>query len=130
MADAGWWVRLREKRPWWRIYPTRRLAALVALMGIAWIVPVAGARLAEVLIVADVALVAIDYLRLPRRNSITIERTAPDMIGLGDAADITYTIRSAWTWPARATTWRPFVTSFWRANPSRLILSCGAATAR
>src|SRR6185503_12951130 len=30
-----------------------------------------------------------------------VERAAPDTIGLGDAADVVYTIRSDWAWPAR-----------------------------
>ena len=32
-----------------------------------------------------------DYLRLPRRDAITVERAAPETLGLGDSADITYT---------------------------------------
>lgn len=103
MSFAEWWVRLRAKRPWWRIYPTRRLAGAVLVAGFAWIVPRIGTPLAVALLGAIVVAVAVDYLRLPRRAAITVERAAPDTLGLGDTADITYTIRSAWSWPARAT---------------------------
>ncbi len=103
MGIAGWWARLRAKRPWWRVYPTRRLAALVLAAALAWIVPVVGTKLAVALLVAILAAVVFDYLRLPRRDAITVERTAPDALGLGDTADITYAVRSAWAWPARAT---------------------------
>ncbi len=102
MAESTWWERLRAKRPWWRIYPTRRLAALVAVVGIAWVVPTIGTTLGEALIGALVLAAVIDYLRLPRNNAITVERDAPDTLGLGDAADIVYTIRSSWAWTARA----------------------------
>src|SRR6185437_12218354 len=101
MAELAW-ARLRAKRPWWRLYPTRRLAGLVALVGAAWMVPTIGASFAAVLIVALVAAVVVDYLRLPRKNAITVDRAAPETIGLGDSAEIIYTIRTAWPWRARA----------------------------
>ncbi len=102
MATESWWSRLEAKRPWWRVYPTRRLAAAVLAAGVAWIVPVIGRPLALALIVGLVSAVIVDYLRLPRREAITVERAAPETLGLGDSADVTYTIRSAWSWPARA----------------------------
>ncbi len=102
MASEGWWARLQAKRPWWRVYPTRRLAAVVLVAGVAWIIPVVGTWLAVALLVAIAAGVAVDYLRLPTRRAITVERTAPEMLGLGDSAEITYKLRSSWSWPARA----------------------------
>jgi uncharacterized protein (DUF58 family) len=101
MAELAW-GRLRAKRPWWRLYPTRRLAGLVALVGAAWVVPDIGAPLAVALIIALVAAIVVDYLRLPRKRAITVDRAAPETIGLGDSAEIVYTIRSDWSWPARA----------------------------
>ena len=103
MATESWWSRLEAKRPWWRVYPTRRLAAAVLAAGVAWIIPGIGGPLALAVIVGLVAAVIVDYLRLPRREAITVERAAPETLGLGDSADVTYTIRSAWSWPARAT---------------------------
>ena len=100
---TGWWAHVQAKRPWWRVYPTRRLAGVVLTAAAAWIVPVFGTELAVALIAAIVVALVVDYLRLPRRDAIAIERAAPEMLGLGDAADITYTIRSAWAWPARVT---------------------------
>ena len=55
MGIAGWWARLRAKRPWWRVYPTRRLAGLVLAAALAWIVPVVGTKLAIGLLVAILA---------------------------------------------------------------------------
>ncbi len=101
MANEGWWARLQSKRPWWRVYPTRRLASVVLVAGVAWMVPFVGTPFALASIVAIAAAVAVDYLRLPRRSAITVERSAPEMLGLGDSADITYAIRSGWSWPAR-----------------------------
>lgn len=102
MAGASWRVRLRAARPWWRVYPTRRFAALVAIASVAWIIPTIGATLAVVLLAALIAAGALDYARLPRRSAVAVERVAPDTIGLGDTADIVYTIRSDWEWRARA----------------------------
>ena len=102
MAES-WWSRLEAKRPWWRVYPTRRLAAAVLAAGVAWIIPGIGGPLALALIVGLMTAAIVDYLRLPRREAITVERAAPETLGLGDSADVTYTIRSAWAWPARAT---------------------------
>jgi uncharacterized protein (DUF58 family) len=99
---TGWWARFQAKRPWWRIYPTRRLAGVVLAASVAWIVPVVGTKLALALIAATGIAVIADYLLLPRRNAITIERAAPDTVGLGDGVDIEYTIRSAWAWRAWA----------------------------
>ncbi|HXD50216.1 MAG TPA: hypothetical protein VN600_15650, partial [Gemmatimonadaceae bacterium] len=77
MAELAWWARLRAKRPWWRIYPTRRLALVVAVVALAWIVPAIGAAFAALSIAALVIVVAIDYLRLPRKNAVIVERAAP-----------------------------------------------------
>lgn len=103
MAQSSWWARLTAKRPWWRVYPTRRLAVAVAIAGVAWIVPRIGVVLATSLVAAIALATVFDYLRLPRRDSVIVERTAPDNVGLGDAADIMYTLRSSWAWPARIT---------------------------
>jgi uncharacterized protein (DUF58 family) len=103
MATESWWSWLEAKRPWWRVYPTRRLATAVLVAGVAWIVPGIGGPLGLALIVGLVTAVIVDYLRLPRRESITVERAAPETLGLGDSADVQYMIRSAWSWPARAT---------------------------
>ena len=103
MAGESWWSRLEGARPWWRVYPTRRLAAAVLVAGVAWIIPGVGGPLAIALIAALVVALVVDYLRLPRREAVTVERAAPETLGLGDSADVTYTLRSAWSWPARAT---------------------------
>src|SRR5262250_717317 len=101
VSGEGWWGRLQATRPWWRIYPTRRLAGAVLVAGVAWILPAIGTQLALGLLAAIVVAVAVDYLRLPRRTAVTVERIAPETVGLGDTSDVTYAIRSAWSWPAR-----------------------------
>jgi uncharacterized protein (DUF58 family) len=103
MAGPGWWARLQSKRPWWRVYPTRRLAGVVLIAGVAWLLPAIGVPLALALLAAVLVAVVADYLRLPRRESVTVERSAPDMLGLGDSADIAYKVRSAWGVRSRLT---------------------------
>src|SRR6185437_560799 len=73
-----------------------------AVAAAAWVAPTVGAPLAATLVGVLAALAAADYLRLPRKNAITVERAAPETVGLGDDADVVYTIRSAWSWRARA----------------------------
>lgn len=42
-----------------------------------------------------------DYVWLPSRRAIAVDRDAPDAIGLGDRVDLRYTVSSAWRWPIR-----------------------------
>jgi uncharacterized protein (DUF58 family) len=101
MTSLG--ARLRERRPLWAVYPTSRMASVVLATGVLWLVPGTigrGVAIAAALAVAGVAL--FDYLRLPRARHVNVERVATETIGLGDAASLTYAIRSEWPWRVRA----------------------------
>lgn len=94
--------RARAWRPSWPVFPTRRLAALVLATSIAWLVP---GRVGLIIAMSALALlgvaVLVDFVRLPRRRSLTVERAAPETIGLGDEAALEYRVTSAWRWPIR-----------------------------
>ncbi len=94
--------RLRRRNPLWSVYPTPRLALLVLALGVLWIVPGnLGVIAATVGVAAIVAACAIDYVRLPHRAYLDVTRTAPDVVGLGDASVFRYAVRSQWPWPIR-----------------------------
>jgi uncharacterized protein (DUF58 family) len=48
-----------------------------------------------------VGAVAFDYLRLPSSRRLSVERSVPNTIGLGDTTDFTYVLHSDWPWPSR-----------------------------
>ena len=92
------------ERTFLRIIPTTRLAWAVAAGGLLWLLPgrlglYAGlAGLAALLL-----LVVVDWVMLPGRRGILIEREAPGAVGIGDRATGVYTLRSAWPRPLRVT---------------------------
>lgn len=88
---------IEPRRVLLRLIPTRRLAAAVAGMALLWLLPgrvgvVAGLAGLVVLLV----LVVIDWVTLPGRRDILIERDVAGSVGIGDANDGMYTLRSAW----------------------------------
>lgn len=88
----GW----RGWRGWWTIYPTRRLALVVAVIGVAWLVPGPAGRLVAIgALVAAMIAAASDYLRLPSASALAVERTVPMPMGLGDENVIRYAVRSS-----------------------------------
>ena len=94
--------RLRARRPIWAIYPTAGLAALVLATGALWLIPgIVGRIVGTTAAVVVVGLVSFDYLRLPRAKQVHAERKASETIGLGDAATLTYVLRTEWPWPTR-----------------------------
>ncbi len=96
-------ARIRARRPFWAVYPTRRLAAVVFGVALLWILP---GRIGVALGLGGLAIVlsfvVFDYVGLPRRRDISLERTIPESIGLGDVFELVYAIRSSWPWPVRA----------------------------
>ncbi|HEV8218406.1 MAG TPA: DUF58 domain-containing protein [Gemmatimonadaceae bacterium] len=84
------------------VYPTGRAAALVLALSLLWLFPRIGLALAVAGLVAAAACLLFDYVRLPKRGDFTIERRAPDTLGLGDATPIQYRVSSRWPWPVRA----------------------------
>lgn len=94
--------RLRARKPLWAIYPTPRLAAVVLVGGLLWLVPGAAGRVvAQAGVGVLAAVVVFEYFRLPRRRALGLERSVVDIMGLGDPQQIEYALRSAWPWPAR-----------------------------
>jgi uncharacterized protein (DUF58 family) len=95
-------ARLRARRPLWAVFPTDRAAFAVLGLGVLWLIPGTIGRAAAIgAAVLLIAAVAFDYLRLPPARRIVVERRAPDTIGLGDTAEIEYSLRSQWPWPSR-----------------------------
>ena len=87
-----------------RVIPTRRLAAAVAAAGLLWLLPGQVGVLAGIAgIIALLLLVVIDWIMLPGRRGILVEREAPGAVGIGDRVDGTYTVRSAWARPLDVT---------------------------
>jgi uncharacterized protein (DUF58 family) len=91
------------------VFPTRRAAAIVALAAPAWLLPgSSGLAVGVGMLTAVAALLAFDYVRLPRRHDVSTSRQAPESIGLGDAVDVTYELRSRWPWPIRVALFQNF----------------------
>jgi len=84
------------------VYPTPRMAAAVLALSVLWLIPRIGAALAIGGLVVAAACVIFEYLRLPKRGDLVVQRDAPDTLGLGDAATIEYRIASGWPWLVRA----------------------------
>jgi uncharacterized protein (DUF58 family) len=80
-----------------RVIPTRRLARAVAAAGVLWLLPgslgvYAGFAGLGVLLL----LVIVDWVLLPGRRDLRIERDVAGTVGIGDHVDGVYTLRSAW----------------------------------
>jgi len=84
------------------VYPTPRVAAAVLALSLLWLIPRVGGVLAITGLVGTAACLIYDYMRLPRGSDLAIEREAPETLGLGDSADLRYTIESSWPWWIRA----------------------------
>jgi uncharacterized protein (DUF58 family) len=93
---------IRSWRPSWSVFPTRRLAEVVLVTSSLWLVPTTvGRALALSAIGLVFVAVVVDYVRLPSRRAMKVERVAPQTIGLGDVVPIIYRVASGWRWPIR-----------------------------
>ena len=100
MTAPGVLARIRSRRPFWAVYPTKRLAQIVVAAGVLWLLPgMLGVALGAGALVVIGGLVVADYVRLPRPNAVEVSRSLPDQIGLGDSVELQYTIESRWRWP-------------------------------
>lgn len=82
------------------IAPTRRLAWVAAACAPAWLLPAPyGVALGTALAALVVVALASDWVRMPTRHDLAVERTLPDVVGLGDRADGTVSIASRWRRP-------------------------------
>jgi len=71
----------------------RRLAAVLALVALLWLLPdPVGIYAGSVALGAVLLAVAIDFLRLPARAAVVVEREFPRNVGIGDHATGAYTI--------------------------------------
>jgi uncharacterized protein (DUF58 family) len=86
-----------------RIVPTRRLAVLVAATAAVWLLSDSriGLMIAVGTVVAIILAIVGDTLATPALRDIDVRRDGPQTIGLGEAAELTYEIRSRW--PGRIT---------------------------
>ena len=81
--------------------PTRRLALATSLLAPIWLLSwwPAGLLTAAVLSLGLLALVALDVALLPDARDLELEREAPPTLGVGDADDGRYVVRSHWGRP-------------------------------
>jgi uncharacterized protein (DUF58 family) len=84
-------------RPRLRFSPERRLAALVAVSSLLWLLPGrAGPQAAAGALGLVALLVAADFALLPPRRALVLARELPESVGIGDDASGAYTIESRW----------------------------------
>ena len=85
-----------SRKPRIRFAPERRLALLIALASLLWLIPGGGIIGATALGVIALCA-ALDWAFLPPRHALTLTRTLPDTVGIGDTVDGTYTLESHWS---------------------------------
>lgn len=85
--------------------PTRRLAALAAVLAPVWILSgsTIGLTVATAAVVLIVALMAFDIVTMPDANGFELRRHFPAAIGVGDEGAGTYVVH--WRWPHDAEAW-------------------------
>ena len=88
------------RRPFLELTPEPRLALVIAVLSPLWLIPGETGRVVAVgaLVLALLAAIA-DALTLPGAADLTVERSMPTSIGIGDRAAGEYTIRSRWRLP-------------------------------
>jgi len=91
------------RRPLLGITPEPRLALVIAVLSVVWLLPGSAGRIAGWTVLGLVAIAAIvDAIALPTTADLTIERMAPTSIGIGDHATGEYVVHSRWGLPLRA----------------------------
>jgi uncharacterized protein (DUF58 family) len=90
--------RLRALRSALRYLPTRRLAALFTLASPVWLLSTTspGLLLATAVTGVLLLLAIADALAIPARSHITLRRTVPESVGLGDTTEAEYQLDSSW----------------------------------
>ncbi len=82
-------------KPRIRFSPERRLALLVALASLLWLIP-GGAVVSATALGVIALLAALDCALLPPRRGLTLTRELPEMVGIGDTVEGSYTLESHW----------------------------------
>ncbi|MBA3891643.1 MAG: DUF58 domain-containing protein [Gemmatimonadaceae bacterium] len=88
---------MRPVRRLLRISAEPRLALACALVAPLWFIPgVAGLVLGGAGLAAVVVATIVDWMRLPGREYLAVEREVPESLGLGDETPIRYVVQSRW----------------------------------
>jgi len=88
---------LIPQRLWLRVIPTHRLAWAVGGVGVLWLLPGRiGIYAGLAGIAALVVLMLADWVTLPGRQGVIVERDVAGAVGIGDRVAGAYTLRSAW----------------------------------
>ena len=95
---------LASRRPFLSVVPTARLAYAAAAVAPLWLVPGrTGVYVALTALAAVVLLAVGDYIALPGKRDLELERRVPPTIGIGDRSTGLYVIRSRWRWTTECT---------------------------
>lgn len=87
----------RLSGPRLRVVPQPRLAFLVALLGVLWLAPGANGRVMALGALVMLAVIAAaDAIGLPSPRDLSIVRSLPPTIGIGDEAAGAYVVSSRW----------------------------------
>jgi uncharacterized protein (DUF58 family) len=101
MGRLGDW--LDAQRPFWVVFPTRRLAVVVIAFSALWLVPgPLGRWFAWAGIGLTLVAAAVDFVLLPGRRHVDARRVVPETLGLGDRQDVVLEVESGWRWPFTA----------------------------
>jgi uncharacterized protein (DUF58 family) len=92
---SAWW---QDHRPFWVIYPTRRLAVVVCAASLLWLVPRVGQAMALSAVALLTLLVLADYFSLPGRRHVLVRREIHGTLGLGDRVETSIDVESQWRW--------------------------------
>ena len=93
----------RLSSPFPRFVPERRLAVLIAIVSVLWLIPGRGGSEIALGALAVAMLMSLaDALMLPAARDVTVERITPATIGIGDPNTIEYVLSSRWRGGLRA----------------------------
>jgi uncharacterized protein (DUF58 family) len=112
VSASAWTRRVATVRRALGFVPTRRLALAFALVSPLWLLAALpyGAWVAIVALAALLVAATIDVAMLPAATDLHVERSMEPTVGVGDRAELAYTVRSAWG--------RPLVVALYDALPA------------
>lgn len=95
---------MTRRRTLLQLVPEPRLALVVAVLSVLWILPGSAGRTAALGALAVVLIATVgDALALPAATDLAVERVMPTSIGIGDRAGGEYIVRSRWGLPLQIT---------------------------
>jgi uncharacterized protein (DUF58 family) len=120
---SGW---LDARRPFWVVFPTRRLGVVVAVTAFLWLVPGTAGRIAiATAIAATLIAVGVDFVLLPGRRHVRARRSVPESLGLGDREDMVLELESHWRRPFHAAITHEMPPTLVVEDPQPITLSAG-----